>query len=573
MKTKKVWVLIVWSWGAGQRCALHLREQGYTDLLIVWDRPFDDPHTTQARWWINAALATMDHEDTPLIHAVDTFREGQCVAHPHLVETLTNHAPDAIHDLIRRGANFHHEQDGSLTQRFFWAHTYRRTVFSGDQTGLEMIKTMSNTSREFGIPFLQNTYVYKLLTTDNTVTGVLAVHKNELLHIQAAVVVFATGWFSNVYWRSSSRPGENFWDGIYQAFQAGALIGDIELVQFHPTGLLYPAEKSGELVTEAVRGEGGILLNGKGERFMDKYDPQKMELSTRDVVARANFAEIHAGRWTPNWGVWLDISHRSKEYILERLPKMYQMILEYNNVDISKQPVEVSPTTHYTMGWIHFDPYSLDTAIQNFYVAGECTMWVHGANRLWGNSLMETMVFGKLVAERILSKWIPTFTDNNAVDTSLPIKISEQGKDGTILLESIRKQTWEYAGIVRVAHELEQLQKYLITTEKQLKDTWILSTWSLRQDTILSTRISSVLTLGRLICLWALQRKESRWAHYRIDYPQLSETYNKNYLHQQTTTGEIISTWHDLPLPSTRLQAWLDQQNDLIRLKNYTHQE
>ena len=195
-----------------------------------------------------------------------------------------------------------------------------------------MIRVMSARAKELQIPFLEETYVHTLLKEDEKVTGIMAIDKNseQQIHIKAPIVVFATGGYPNVYFRSSSRNKENFGDAINMAYQAGVTIGDIEMVQFHPTGLLYPEEKFGELVTEAVRGEGGRLINGKGERFMKKYDPIKQELSTRDVVARANFQEIHEGRGTDKRGVWLDISHQPRDYILSRLPKMHSMILKYN---------------------------------------------------------------------------------------------------------------------------------------------------------------------------------------------------------------------------------------------------
>ncbi len=569
MQTIKTSVVIVGSWWAWLRCAIHLWENGFKDILIVWDRMFNDPHTTQARGWINAALHTMDAQDNPLIHAVDTFREWACLAHPDLVETLTTNAPSAIDDLERWGAEFHHEVDGRLTQRFFGAHSYRRTCFSWDQTGKEMIRVMSSRSRELEIPFLENLYVYKLLQENNSVKWVLWVKDDEIYHIQAPLVVFATGWFSNTYFRSSSRSKENFGDGIGMALRAWAMIGDIELVQFHPTGLLRPEEKFGELVTEAVRGEGWILRNAKGERFMEKYDPVKLELSTRDVVARANFAEIHEGRGTPKGWVYLDISHRSKEYIMERLPKMYSMILEYNWVDLSKEPVEVAPTTHYTMGGIRFDAHTMKTNLQWFYVAGECTMGVHGANRLGGNSLMETMVFGKLVAEKILAA-DKTPKEYSLDESELHLEYIREGWiDAESTMQDVRKNVREYAWIVRVEHELVRLQVYLANIQKNIEQIGIAPKATKLDSFQAANRLMTVLELAQLICKGALERKESRWAHYRIDYPTMSSDYDKNYIHQMIN-GEIVSTRKDVPAPSERLQQGLEIFG---RTKNYGHVE
>jgi len=573
MKKIQTSVVIVGSGWAGQRCAIELWEQGCRDILIVGDRKFSDPHTTQARWWINAALATLDEEDTPLIHAVDTFREWQFVAHPDLVELLADHAPSAIADLISWWANFHKEEDWeTLTQRFFGAHSYRRTVFSGDETGLEMIKALSRKSLALGIPYLEDTYVYELLTKNGVAHWVLAKDKktSETICIQAPSVVFATWWYANVYWRSSSRGKENFGDGMGIAFRAWAMIGDIELIQFHPTWLLFPEEKFGELVTEAVRWEWGRLYNNNGERFMKKYDPEKMELSTRDVVARANFWEIHQGRWTHNDGVYLDISHKSKKYILDRLPKMHSMILKYNNIDISEQPVEVAPTTHYTMWWIWFDPKTMETTIENFWVAWECSMWVHGANRLWWNSLMETMVFWKLVAQAIVKKWKSKMNESISFDQSLLESVlNEWWVDSESVLLEIRKNMWELAGIVRTEKELKELLVYLESVNKKIESVWIQSCGSDYENVMMANRLLSVVELWLLICRWALERKESRGAHYREDYPEMSNKFNKNFVHYMID-GEIISQWKDISAPSSRLEQGLEE---FERTKNYGHSE
>ena len=565
-------VIIVWSWWAGLRCAIELREQGHEDILIVGDRAFIDPHTTQARGWINAALKTMDPEDSEIIHAVDTFREGQFIAHPQLVETLADNAPDAIEDLLRRGAEFHREDDGRLTQRFFWAHSYRRTVFAGDETGKEMVRVMTNRAKELGIPYLEGVYVYDLIKEEDRVVWIctIGIESDEKHQFFGDAVVLATWWYSNVYWRSSSRSRENFWDGIGLAYRAGATIGDIELIQFHPTGLLYPEEKFGELVTEAVRGEGGILRNSKGERFMDKYDPEKMELSTRDVVARANFHEIHEWRGTERGGVYLDISHRSKEYILERLPKMHSMILKYNNVDISQEPVEVAPTTHYTMWGIRFDPTTMKTSLPGLRAAWESTMWVHGANRLWGNSLMETMVFGKKVGAALVAELtdISSRTVTEYEEWSIGT-ISSDGLDAPATLTQLRKKMDDLAGIVRMASELEELVAYIWDLQSKFDAIGIQSVWSEAETIMVYRRLQTVLQLWAQIAQWALERKESRGAHYRSDALDMNPQFDKNFLHQ-LKEGKNTTSRSAVPQPSSRLQEGLEH---FERTKNYGHSE
>ena len=574
MKKHKHKIVIIWTWAAWLRCAIQLWENGEKDILLVGDRAFDDAHTTQARWWINAALHTMDKEDTPLVHAVDTFREWMMVANPELVEILSDNAPDAIDDLLRRWADFHKEDDGRLTQRFFGAHSYRRTVFSGDQTGKEMIRVMSARAKELWIPYLEHTYVADLLVKEWKITWVLAIDEDsdEMITIKSPLVVLATWGFTNVYRRSSSRNKENFGDGIALALKAWVVIGDIELIQFHPTGLLYPEEKYGELVTEAMRGEWAKLLNTQGEHFMVKYDPVKLELSTRDVVARANFQEIQEWRGTPRWWVFLDISHRPREYILERLPKMHSMILEYNNVDIAEEPVEIAPTTHYTMGWIYFDTKTMKTNIEGLYAAGECTMGVHGANRLWGNSLMETMVFGKAVANELLkqcSEWkIDLSYDKTEVD-SIDIVVSEQWLDAQTIMETVRKRMWDLAGIIRNEEELMTLKSELETVRADFLATWIVDQWSKYDNVMIYRRLRAVIHLGLLICKGALARKESRGAHYRSDYLEIDKSFDKNYLHQ-LVDGDIVSSWKEVPEVSDRLKKWLEE---FERTQNYGHSE
>jgi len=567
-------IVIVGTWAAGLRCAIQLREQWEKDIILIGDRAFDDAHTTQARWWINAALHTMDKEDTTLVHAVDTFREGQELSHPDLVELLADEAPWAIDDLLRWWADFHKEDDGRLTQRFFWAHSYRRTVFSWDQTGKEMIRVMSARAKELWIPYLEHTYVADLIVHEWKIWWVLAINKttDETLVVKSPLVVLATWGFTNVYRRSSSRSKENFGDGIALALKAWVVIGDIELIQFHPTWLLYPDEKYWELVTEAMRGEWAKLVNTEWEQFMIKYDPIKLELSTRDVVARANFQEIQEWRGTPRWGVFLDISHRSKEYILERLPKMHSMILEWNGVDISEEPVEVWPTTHYTMWGIHFDPESMKTNIVGLYAAGECTMGVHGANRLWGNSLMETMVFGKAIANELLKhckEWNIHLEWDGSDIHDIDIVITDQWLDAPVVMETVRKRMWELAGIIRTEEELTTLQNELEKVRKEFLKNWITDQWTTYDNVMFYRRLRAVLHLGLLICKGALQRKESRGAHYRSDYLEIDESYNKNYLHQ-LIDWTITSSWKEVSGVSERLQQWLEE---FERTQNYGHSE
>src|SRR5690348_13367667 len=339
-------VLIIGGGSAGLRAAIEAHDAG-ANVLIISKSKRGDPHTTLARGGINAALGTMDPEDNWVIHAADTLREGEFLADYERVEVLCKNAPDAINELVNWGAKFHREKDGRLTQRFFGAHTYRRTVFYGDWTGQEIVRVLIEQVNQRKIKIIDNVYITKLslnsesandinakrpLSSSTTTTqggveltseeikGALGVdiENKEFVTFECKSLVLAAGGFTRVYPVSSSRIFENYGEGVALAYEAGVDLVDMEMVQFHPTGMVWPEKAVGVLATEAIRGEGGILLNSKGERFMKNYYPERMELGPRDIVARANYNEIISGRGTEHGGVWLDITHLSKEKILDR---------------------------------------------------------------------------------------------------------------------------------------------------------------------------------------------------------------------------------------------------------------
>src|ERR687897_1890638 len=352
-------VLIIGGGSAGLRAAIEAHDAG-ADVLIISKSKRGDPHTTLARGGINAALGTMDPEDNWMMHAADTLREGEFLADYERVEVLCKNAPDAIHELVGWGARFHSEQDGRLTQRFFGAHSYRRTVFYEDWTGQEIIRVLMEQVNQRKIKIIDNVYITKLLLTSdsdggygdddfdrerpssatgtgttrieeqvineeeqqNAVKGAFGVdlENKEFATFECNSLILAAGGYTRVYAVSSSRIFENYGEGIALAYEAGVDLIDMEMVQFHPTGMVWPEKALGTLATEAIRGEGGILLNSKGERFMKNYDPERMELAPRDVVARANYNEIISGRGTEHGGVWLDVTHLRKEVIQDRLP-------------------------------------------------------------------------------------------------------------------------------------------------------------------------------------------------------------------------------------------------------------
>src|ERR687896_2585022 len=401
-------VLIIGGGSAGLRAAIEAHDAG-ADVLIISKSKRGDPHTTLARGSINTALGTMDPEDNWMMHASDTLREGEFIADYEKVEVLCKNAPDTIMELVNWGATFHREKDGRLTQRFFGAHTYRRTVFYGDWTGQEIIRVLMEQVNKRKIKVIDNVYITKLLKSDNDgagdgdaghVNGALGVdiENKEFARFECKSLILAAGGYTRVYPVSSSRLFENYGEGIALAYEAGADLVDMEMVQFHPTGMVWPEKAVGVLATEAIRGEGGILLNSKGERFMKNYDPERMELGPRDVVARAVYNEIISGRGTEHGGVWLDVTHLRKEVIQDRLPTMYKQFQELDGIDISKEKMEVGPTAHYSMGGVVVD-IKCRTKIKGLFAVGEVMSQIHGANRLGGNSLLDTVVFGKIAGD------------------------------------------------------------------------------------------------------------------------------------------------------------------------------
>ena len=415
-------ILIIGGGSAGLRAAIQAHDAGANVLLISRSKK-GDPHTTLARGGINAALGTMDPEDNWMIHASDTLREGEFLADYERVEILCKNAPDAINELVSWGARFHREQDGRLTQRFFGAHTYRRTVFYEDWTGQEIVRVLMEQVNQRKIKIIDNVYIAKLLLLKSgsgdanrdrsaaqpevqvrneqeegreEIKGAFGIdiEKKEFVTFECKSLILAAGGYTRVYAVSSSRIFENYGEGIALAYEAGVNLVDMEMVQFHPTGMVWPEKAVGTLATEAIRGEGGILLNSKGERFMKNYDPERMELGPRDVVARANYNEIISGRGTEHGGVWLDITHLRKEVIQERLTTMYEQFQELDGIDISKEKMEVGPTAHYSMGGVVVE-INCQTRVKGLFAVGEVISQIHGANRLGGNSLLDTVVFFK----------------------------------------------------------------------------------------------------------------------------------------------------------------------------------
>src|SRR5919198_3160479 len=578
-KSRTCDVLIIGGGSAGLRAAIEAHDAG-AQVLVISKGKKEDPHTTQARGGINAALGTMDPEDSWMMHAADTLREGEFLADYERVETLCKNAPDAINELVNWGARFHREKDGRLTQRFFGAHTYRRTVFYEDWTGQEIVRVLMEQVNQRKIKIIDNVYIMKLLKmkVDNDepnregplsstatqeeemakeeVKGALGVdiENKEFVAFECKSLILAAGGYTRVYSVSSSRIFENYGEGIALAYEAGIDLVDMEMVQFHPTGMVWPQKALGTLATEAIRGEGGILLNSKGERFMKNYDPERMELGPRDVVARANYNEIISGRGTEHGGVWLDVTHLRKEVIQERLTTMYEQFQELDGIDISKEKMEVGPTAHYSMGGVVVD-INCRTNVKGLFAVGEVISQIHGANRLGGNSLLDTVVFGKIAGGEAAklakqegatgntkkSKEAPPsqlkksnvdkqkkgFDDNDNHDyyggifvVKEPIKFRDE-------IQELMKQN---AGIVREHTRLQNGLKTIL----ELKNEFYSNKNNIDikdakdhnnnfENIVLTWQVKSALIACEAIIRSALIRQESRGAHYRSDFPKLDD--------------------------------------------------
>ena len=550
-------VLIIGGGSAGLRAAIEAHDAGAQVLLISKSKK-GDPHTVLARGGINAALGTMDPQDNWMIHAADTLREGGFLADYERVEVLCKSAPESINDLVNWGARFHREKDGRLTQRFFGAHTYRRTVFYEDWTGDEMIRVLMEQVSQREIEIVDNVYVTKLLKSDDVngggekpleereeVKGALGIdiEKKEMVIFECSSLILAAGGYTRVYAVSSSRIFENYGEGVTLAYEAGADLVDMEMVQFHPTGMVWPEKALGTLATEAIRGEGGILLNIEGERFMRNYYPERLELGPRDIVARAAYNEIIAGRGTEHGGVWLDIRHLPKEKILDRLPTMYEQFKNIAGIDISKEKMEVGPTAHYSMGGVVVD-IKCRTKIRGLLAVGEAISQIHGANRLGGNSLLDTVVFGKIAggeAARLAKEQgeREKTGPSSLVRRKVNNRQEKEFDDGLFIIKEpikfrneIQELMKQNAGIIREERRLQNGLKRILELKNEFysKDS-VLKEFKIDdvENVVLTWQVKSSLVACEATIRSALMRQESRGSHYRSDFPKLDdEKWNVN---------------------------------------------
>jgi succinate dehydrogenase / fumarate reductase flavoprotein subunit len=569
-------VLVVGAGAAGARTAIELAERGVDDVLVLGKRDHGDAHTTWARGGINGALGTHDPEDSWAIHAADTLNEGHFLNDPGKVETVTRQMPARLRELDEWGMDFSRTADGDIDQRFFGAQSFRRTAFAGDHTGESMLRTLVDRAQELSIPHRDNVMITMLLSEGDAVHGAVGfdMDTGDYLLFNAGTVVLAAGGYAAIYNRHTSRDDENNGDGPALAFDAGAELIDMEFVQFHPTGMAVDESDpewepwSGRLVTEAVRGEGGRLHNAEGERFMERYSPDQLELDARDVVARAIAQEIAAGRGTENGGVYLDLSHRSGEFIADRLPRMNERFQKLG-VDMASEPVEVAPTAHYGMGGVAVDEYG-ETRVDGLFAIGETMAGVHGANRLGGNSLAETVAFGVVAGERIAERadgpgTLPAHIVSRVAEPQFRVLDDLAGRDGTHDIEAVfadlQNLLWEHAGILRDEASLRAGLDALEDLQERAADLGVGPVTSHSFEFAID--IGFMLTTATAVLRGALERTESRGAHYRTDHPDSDDDWRCNIHFEQADLGGIVSHTESVGTPSEAVQEALNEGHEL----------
>jgi succinate dehydrogenase / fumarate reductase, flavoprotein subunit len=521
-------VLIIGAGGAGLRAALGALAQG-AKVAVVCKSLLGKAHTVMAEGGIAAAMANVDTADDWRTHFRDTMRGGKLLNNWRMAQIHAQEAPERVRELEQWGALFDRTEDGQILQRAFGGHTFRRLCHVGDRTGLEMIRTLQDRGVQLGIDVYMECTISRLLKDGDRVAGAFGYWREQgrFVVFRAKSIVMATGGIGKA-WEITSNSWEYTGDGMALAYGAGAELMDMEFVQFHPTGMVWPPGVQGILVTEAVRGEGGILRNKLGKRFMEQYDPKKMELSTRDVVARAIYTEVREGRGTEHGGAYLDISHKPADYVKKKLPSMYHQFKELADVDITKGPMEVGPTCHYMMGGIRVDAETAKSSVPGLFAAGEAAAGLHGANRLGGNSLSDLLVFGRragLAAAEHAKKIQTTSIDSGQVEEAARDMLApferKNGDSPYTIHRDLQETMQNLVGIFRnkedLLRALEELEKLKERAERlSVEGSRLFNPgWHLAQD------LKAMLTVSEAVTRSALAREESRGAHSRIDHPGL----------------------------------------------------
>ena len=562
-------VLVLGAGGAGLRAAIAAAEAG-ARVLVICKSLLGKAHTVMAEGGVAAAMHNVAYQDSWEVHFADTMKGGKLINDWRMAEIHARESPERVLELERWGAVFDRTWQGRIHQRPFGAHTYPRLAHIGDRTGLELIRTLQDRAvHTKGVDVHMEVTVFKLLKTEGRIAGVIAYRRADgsVILYRCGALVLASGGAGKMY-RVTSNSWESTGDGTALAYDAGAQLRDMEMVQFHPTGMVWPAGVRGILVTEGVRGEGGVLRNKDGERFMERYDPDRMELSSRDVVARAINSEVLAGRGTPHAGAFLDITHKKPEYIKSKLPSMYEQFLKLGHVDITKQPMEVAPTIHYAMGGVRVEAETGASTVPGLFAAGEVASGLHGANRLGGNSLSDLLVFGKRAGEAAAAAAkadpaaITARLDVSEVDTAIADLVAPldraAGENPFRLQTEIQDVMSEHAPIVRDRAGLEAGLASILDLGARARrcGTGGSSTRAFNPGWHTAQDLHSMLVNAEALLRSALARQESRGAHARTDYPKTEESLaSVNYVAEKTPDGMRVTAEERPAMPDYLAEA------------------
>jgi succinate dehydrogenase / fumarate reductase, flavoprotein subunit len=541
-------VLVIGAGGAGLRAAIEALAQGVS-VGVVSKSLLGKAHTVMAEGGIAAAMGNVDSADGWKPHFRDTMRGGKMLNNWRMAQLHALEAPERVRELEQWGAIFDRTAEGNILQRAFGGHTYKRLCHVGDRTGLEMIRTLQDRGVQQGFDVYMECTIVRLLTDGERCVGAIGYWREQgrFVVFKAKSVVMATGGIGKA-WPITSNSWEYTGDGMALAYEAGAELMDLEFVQFHPTGMVWPPGVQGLLVTEAVRGEGGILRNKLGERFMEKYDPKRMELSTRDVVARSIYTEVKEGRGTEHGGAYLDISHKPAEYVKKKLPSMYHQFKELADVDITKGPMEVGPTCHYVMGGIRVEAETAQSTLPGLLAAGECAAGLHGANRLGGNSLSDLLVFGRragLAAAKHAQESAAVQVDPAQIDAAEKYALAAfqrpRGENPYAIHRDLQTTMQSLVGIFRVREDVEKALRELEKLNERWTQTSVEGSRMFNPGWHMALDLKSMLTISEAVARSALVREESRGAHSRIDFPELSAEWGaKNNIIQRDASGMTL---------------------------------
>ena len=593
--------MIIGAGGAGLRAAIEASSSG-ASVAMICKSMLGKAHTVMAEGGAAAALANKDPRDSWEVHFRDTMKGGKYLGDWRMARIHAQQAPDRIRELEQWGAVFDRTPEGKTSQRNFGGHTYPRLAHIGDATGLELIRTLQQKGVHMGMDVFMEFTVRRLFKTDGRISGCFAYDRNDgSLHLfKAKTIVLATGGITRC-WEVCSGSWEYTGEGHALAYWAGAEMGDMEFVQFHPTGMIWPPSVKGILVTEGVRGEGGKLTNSEGDRFMFNYVPEMYadefadtekealewvdevvagklatkrrppELLTRDVVAKAINSERAAGRASEHGGAYLDISWRDEEEVKKKLPGMYHQFKELAAVDITKQPMEVGPTAHYVMGGVKVDPETQESTIPGLYAAGEAATGLHGANRLGGNSLSDLIVFGKIAGEQAseAALKIDKFAEieqseiDEVIEETIAPLSREGGENPAIVVEDLRRMMQDKVGIIRTKKLLEEALDDLDALELRSHETFGGSGTTYNPGWHQALEISAMIDVSRMCTLAALRREESRGGHTRDDFPTPDHSHwgKINSVILQGSDGSMNIDYVSYPPIPEDLKSLLDEDD------------